>query len=212
MMKMRSNCPINLAAEVLGDTWSLVILRDIMFGNRRSFRDILSNSLEGIATNILGAKLKKLVAEGLLASSDDPNHKQRTIYSLTEKSIALLPALVALGAWGRQFFPTTPELAVRIQVLEEGGQALQDAFMAELRERHLGIPNPNNGPSVSDRLRAAHDATVAKASDQTPWKETRPCPSSSQSDMLTGRATTVRPTTSGTLPMYRTQNCGPKAR
>lgn len=57
---------------------SLVILRDIMFGNRRSFRDILSNSLEGIATNILGAKLKKLVAEGLLAGSDDPNHKQRT--------------------------------------------------------------------------------------------------------------------------------------
>lgn len=144
MMKMRSNCPINLAAEVLGDTWSLVILRDIMFGNRRSFRDILSNSLEGIATNILGAKLKKLVAEGLLASSDDPN--------------------------------------------------------------------PNDGLSVSDRLRAAFDATVAKGADQTPWKETRPCPSSSQSDMLTGRATTVRPTTSGTLPMYRTQNCGPKAR
>ncbi|KFI31842.1 transcriptional regulator [Haematobacter massiliensis] len=167
-MKMRSNCPINLAAEVLGDAWSLVILRDIMFGDRRSFRDIHGHSLEGIATNILGAKLKKLVAEELLTNAADPNHRQRTIYSLTEKSIALLPAMVALGAWGRRFLPTTPELAIRNQVLEDGGQELQGAFMAELRERHLGIPNPNNGPLVSEHLRAAYAAVIVEAAAQNP--------------------------------------------
>jgi len=161
-MKERSGCPINLATEVLGDRWSMVVLRDVMFGDRRTFRGILNNSLEGIATNILASRLRKLVGDGMLTSEADPNHKQRTIYSLTEKSIALLPALIALGAWGRRFLPVTPELAIRNQVLEEGGPALQEAFMAELRARHLGIPNPDDGPSVSTRLQAAYEATIAR--------------------------------------------------
>jgi DNA-binding HxlR family transcriptional regulator len=166
-MKVRSACPINLAAEVLGDTWSLVILRDIMFGDRRTFRNILNHSLEGIATNILASKLRKLTDEGLLTSAADANHKQRTVYSLTEKSIALVPALIALGAWGRRFLPATPELAIRNQVLEDGGQEMQEAFTAELRERHLNIPNPNEGPSVSDLLQAAYDDIVAQAASRT---------------------------------------------
>ena len=166
-MDIRSGCPINLSVEVLGDRWSLVVLRDMMFGNLRTYRELHGHSLEGIATNILASRLRHLEAQGFITAAPDPGHKQRTIYSLTEKSIALLPALVALGAWGRQFLPTTPELAIRNQVLEEGGQALQDAFMAEMRERHLGIPNPNDGPTVSDRLRAAYDAAVAEAADQT---------------------------------------------
>jgi len=161
-MKERSGCPINLATEVLGDRWSMVVLRDVIFGDRRTFRDILNNSLEGIATNILASRLKKLVEDGMLTSEADPNHKQRTIYTLTEKSIALLPALIALGAWGRLFLPVTPELAIRNQVLEEGGPALQEAFMAELRERHLGIPNPDDGPPVSTQLQAAYEATIAR--------------------------------------------------
>ncbi len=166
-MRVRSNCPINLAAEVLGDTWCLVILRDIMFGNRRTFRDVLNHSLEGIATNILASKLRKLVDEGMLTSAADPGHKQRTIYSLTEKSIALLPALIALGAGDGGFFRRRPELAIRNQVLEEGGQEMQDAFMAELRERHLHIPNSNAGSSVSDRLQAAYDAVVARTAPKS---------------------------------------------
>lgn len=151
----RSGCPINLATEVLGDGWSLVILRDIMFGNRRSYREILTNSLEGIATNILASRLKQLVGNGLLTTAPDPRHSQKVIYSLTEKSISLLPAMIALGAWGRQFLPTEPELAIRNQVLEEGGLELQEAFMAELREVHLGQPNTASGPSVAELLEHA---------------------------------------------------------
>ncbi len=163
-MDQRSGCPINLATEALGDRWSLVLLRDIMFGDRRTFRDLLNNSLEGIATNILGNRLRKLVAEGFLTAEADPSHRQRTIYSLTEKAIALVPALIALGAWGRQFMPTAPELAIRNQVLEEGGRELQDAFMDELRERHLGVPNARSGPLVAERLRAAFDSVVSASS------------------------------------------------
>ena len=163
-MELRSGCPINLATEALGDRWSMVLLRDIMFGDKRTYRELLNNSHEGIATNILGNRLKMLVADSFLTADADPTHKQRTIYSLTEKAISLLPAMVALGAWGRQFLPVTPALAVRNQVLEEGGREMQEAFMAELRERHLGIPNPRTGRSISAQLQEAFDELVARQS------------------------------------------------
>lgn len=139
-----------------------------MFGDRRTYRDLLTNSLEGIATNILGSRLKVLVGQGFLMSETDPAHKQRTVYSLTEKAIALLPAMVALGAWGRQFMSVTPELAIRIQVLEEGGRKIQEVFMDELRERHLGIPNNRTGLLVSTQLQNAFDGLIAmQSNDET---------------------------------------------
>lgn len=157
----RSGCPINLATEVVGDRWSMIVLRDIIFGERRTFRDILTSSLEGIASNILADRLRKLVENGMLTAAADPHHKQRTIYSLTEKSIALLPALVALGAWARTFLSVSPELAIRNQVLEEGGVALQNAFMDELRIHHLGASPPDENQAISEKLRAAHAALDA---------------------------------------------------
>ncbi len=139
-MNPRSGCPINLAVEILGDRWSLIILRDIMFGNRRTYGELHAQSLEGIATNILANRLKRLQAEGLVTSAADPSHRQKIIYSLTEKSIALVPVLAHLGAWGTRFLPVSPELAARAVTLEKGGPTLWESFMAELRHLHLGAP------------------------------------------------------------------------
>jgi DNA-binding HxlR family transcriptional regulator len=155
---MRSGCPINLSMETLGDRWSLVIIRDIMFGNRRHYRELLSQSDEGIASNILADRLKKLMERGLLTRADDPSHKQKAIYSLTEPAIQLLPVLAQIGAWGRRHLPTTPELAIRAQLLEEGGPPLWEAFMDELRHAHLGTPLPPNHEPVLPRLTAAYEA------------------------------------------------------
>jgi len=155
---MRSGCPINLSMETLGDRWSLIIIRDIMFGNRRHYRELLSQSEEGIASNILADRLKKLMERGLLTRADDPSHKQKAIYSLTEPAIQLLPVLAQIGAWGRRHLPTTPELAIRAQLLEEGGPPLWEAFMAELRREHLGTPLPPNHEPVLPRLTAAYEA------------------------------------------------------
>src|SRR5579862_7863200 len=94
----RSGCPINLTLEVLGDRWSLIVIRDVMFGNRRHFRDLLQHSQEGIASNILADRLKRLVERGLLTRSDDPTHKQKAIYSLTEMAIELVPLFAQMGA------------------------------------------------------------------------------------------------------------------
>ena len=155
MEEPRSGCPINLALEVLGDRWSLVIIRDMMFGNRRHFRVLLRESTEGIASNILADRLKRLEAAGLVSRAGDPSHKQKTIYSLTEKAIQLVPLLVTMGAWGRKHLPVTPELSIRNQLLEEGGPEMWEQFMAELRTTHLGAAVPP-GPSVAERLQAAY--------------------------------------------------------
>ena len=120
----RSGCPINLTLETLGDRWSLIVIRDIMFGNRRHFRELQAGSEEGIASNILADRLKRLVEAGLLTRAEDPGHKQKAIYSLTEKAIQLVPLLAYMGAWGRRHLPVTHELSVRAALLEEGGPSL----------------------------------------------------------------------------------------
>lgn len=139
-IERRSGCPINLTMEVLGDRWSLVVIRDMMFGNRRHFRDLLTHSEEGIASNILAARLKRLVALGLVSRQDDPSHRQKAIYSLTEASIELVPTLAVIGAWGRRHLPVSEDLAIRAELLEKGGPAMWDEFMDELRLIHIEDP------------------------------------------------------------------------
>src|SRR6185369_6959130 len=94
----RSGCPINLTLEMLGDRWSLIVIRDLMFGNRRHYRELLTQSEEGIASNILADRLKRLMDAGLVSRRDDPTHKQKAIYSLTEPAIELVPLLAHMGA------------------------------------------------------------------------------------------------------------------
>ncbi len=161
----RSGCPINLTLEIVGDKWSLLIIRDLIFGNRRHFRDLLKSE-EGIASNILADRLKMLLEQGIITRADDPSHKQKGIYSLTDKGIELLPILAQMAVWGRKHLPVTEELAIRAELLEEGGPALWRDFMAELRETHLGIPAPPNpAGSVTSRLwQAYQDKLRARAS------------------------------------------------
>src|SRR5271155_819066 len=161
MNTKRSGCPINLTLEMLGDPWSLIVIRDLMFGNRRHFRELLTQSEEGIASNILAVRLKRLGAAGLISRRGDPSHKQKAIYSLTDAGIELVPLLAQMGAWGRRHTPASRELSVRAQILEEGGPALWSEFMEELRHLHLGAPRP--AESVFARLQSAYEAEVAAA-------------------------------------------------
>lgn len=158
----RSGCPINLTLEVVGDKWSLLIIRDIIFGNRRHFRELLTKSEEGISSNILADRLKNLMEQGILTREDDPTHKQKGIYSLTEKGIELLPVLAQMAAWGYKYLPVTEELGIRARLLDEGGPKLWAEFMDELHERHLGVKRKRKGPSVFAKLQTAYEAVVAR--------------------------------------------------
>lgn len=167
-MELRSGCPINLTMEVLGDRWSLIIIRDIMFGNRRHFRDLLTHSEEGIASNILAARLKRLLSLGFISRRDDPSHSQKAIYSLEEPAIQLVPVFAMIGAWGRRHLPVSEELSIRAQLLEEGGPALWDEFMEDLREIHIVDPiggaNGTRTSAVLAKLTAAFLEVRAKSS------------------------------------------------
>ena len=147
---------------MFGDRWSLIVLRDMMFGNRRHFRELLSRSQEGIASNILSARLKHLLDLGMITKADDPSHKQKAIYSLTEKAIELVPVFAMLGAWGRRHLPVSRELSIRARLLEEGGPELWAAFMEELRSLQLGAPREPGARSVIAELRAAYERILAE--------------------------------------------------
>jgi DNA-binding HxlR family transcriptional regulator len=137
----RSYCPINLSLEIFGDTWSLLVLRDMMFAGKRHFRELLQSD-EHISSNILADRLARLVEQGLLTKADDPTHKQKAIYSLTEKGIALLPVVVQIGAWGSRWVPDAKKLDAPsrkiIREIQEGGPRAWARLMDELRAQHLG--------------------------------------------------------------------------
>lgn len=156
----RSGCPINAAVEVLGDRWSMLVLRDVMFGDRRYFRELLHGSEERIATNILSSRLKQLVAAGLL-TREEAGRGQRAAYSLTEAGISTLHVMVALGNWGLAHREGTRELRVRAELLRDSGPELVERFMDELREAHVGIPLPDpDEPRASEQLQAAYETAV----------------------------------------------------
>ena len=157
----RSGCPINAAVEAFGDRWSLLVLRDIMFGGRRHFRELQAGSEEGIASNILADRLKRLVHDGLL-TRDEAGPGQKATYSLTEQAIQLVPVFAQLGSWGARHRPTTPALRVRAELLERGGPKMWADFMDELRETHLGIARPTGRRrSVTEQLANAYRTAAA---------------------------------------------------
>jgi DNA-binding HxlR family transcriptional regulator len=161
----RSGCPLNLALEVVGDKWSLIVLRDIMFANRRQFRQLLENSEEGISSGVLAARLRKLCEFQLIDPMPGFGHRQITRYCLNEPGIQLVPMIAELSIWGLHHLPAMHPMAVRAQMLEQGGPEMWVELMDDLREKHMGIRRgpAASRPSVLDRLQAAYveDATMS---------------------------------------------------
>lgn len=133
----RSGCPISLSLELIGDRWTLLIIRDLVFAGKRHFREFLQSD-EGISSRTLAERLQTLVDEGILTRSDDPTHGLKAIYRLTEAGIDLLPVLATLGAWGAKYRKADDELARIAKELADGGGAAIEAMKERLREEHLG--------------------------------------------------------------------------
>jgi DNA-binding HxlR family transcriptional regulator len=125
----RSACPLNVSLELLGDRWSLLIIRDLMFQGYRTYKEFLGSE-EGIATNILADRLRRLEACGIITTQREAKDRRKLIYSLTAKGIDLAPVLVELILWGARYEDTAAPRAV-IRRMEKQ----REEFLSELRQR-----------------------------------------------------------------------------
>jgi len=127
--KRRSGCPVSISLERFGDRWSLLIIRDLMVRGFRTFKEF-QESGEGIATNILSDRLRKLAASGIIIAEQEKSDGRRVNYRLTEKGIDLAPVLLELLIWGSRHEETGASCAV-IEKMEKN----REEVLAEVRRR-----------------------------------------------------------------------------
>ena len=127
-IKRRSECPLNASVEMLGDRWSLLIIRDMMLRGFRSYKEFME-CYEGIATNILADRLRKLVAYGIIATEPNPADGRKVVYSLTPKGIDLAPVLTEMVLWAAAHEDTGNQALVRQM------RADKEKFLAGVRQR-----------------------------------------------------------------------------
>lgn len=128
----RSGCPISMALELLGDAWSLLIVRDLMFKDRRTYNDFLTGG-EGIASNVLADRLRKLEEANVIEKRRDPEDARRFLYRLSRKGIDLAPVLVELVIWSARHEQTDAPPAVVRSMRND-----RAAFLADVRRRWRG--------------------------------------------------------------------------
>jgi DNA-binding HxlR family transcriptional regulator len=128
--KPRSGCPLNVSVEILGDRWSLLIIRDMMLRGFRTYTQFL-DSYERIATNILAHRLKKLEGYGIITTQQDPLDGRKRIYTLTQKGMDLAPVLTEMVLWTAAHEEhQNPELIRQIKKNKQ-------KFLAGVRQRWL---------------------------------------------------------------------------
>jgi len=128
--KWRSGCPLNASVEILGDRWSLLIIRDMMLRGFRTYKEFLE-SYEGIATNILADRLQNLIVHGIITAERDPSDGRKLIYSLTAKGIDLAPVLTEMVLWAASHEHTGNQPLVHLI------QKDKQQFLAAVRQRWM---------------------------------------------------------------------------
>ena len=126
--KRRSGCPLNASVEILGDRWSLLIIRDMMLRGFRTYKEFLG-SYERIATNILADRLQKLITHGIITTKCDPLDGRKINYSLTPKGIDLAPVLTEMVLWAAAHEDTANQPLVREMRKDK------EKFMSAVRQR-----------------------------------------------------------------------------
>jgi len=113
--RRRSDCPISSALDLLGDKWSLLVMRDVLLRGKSHYREFLASG-EGIATNILADRLTRLEAAGLLERTGEDPHSGKQAYHATEKGKDLIPLLLEVMLWSAAH---DPEVAVPEMLISE---------------------------------------------------------------------------------------------
>jgi DNA-binding HxlR family transcriptional regulator len=131
--RRRSGCPLNASVEMLGDRWSLLILRDMMLHGYSTFNEFL-HADEKIATNILAERLRRLESYGIISTKQDPADGRKMIYTLTAKGIDLAAVLAEMVLWAARHEETGNQALVR--QMRTGKEQLLAAVRQRWAERH----------------------------------------------------------------------------
>ncbi len=134
----RSACAISMALESIGDKWSLLILRDLMFTDKRSYGELQSSD-ESIATNILASRLLSLEASGLIRKAPDPHNGRRSLYFLTEKGIDLLPVIIELRQWAEKHHTDAKGCTGALKITDKNRKEILKAYKKKLTIAHCKI-------------------------------------------------------------------------
>jgi len=132
--KRRSDCPLGISLDVFGDKWSLLIIRDMMFGNKCTYNDFLKSG-EGIATNILASRLKGLEENGVIEKSEHPDSKAKILYKLTAKGIDLMPVIMEVYIWSEKYYEMPTDLKATIKEAKKNKEEFIKAKIKEIKRR-----------------------------------------------------------------------------
>ena len=135
--KKRSDCPISCTLDILGDKWSLLIIRDMMFRQKSTYGEFLKSE-EKIATNILAARLQNLEENELIEKLEHPESKAKVLYKLTPKAIDLLPIIVEIHLWADKYFTIPADIKAMINDAKKGKEAFIKATTQQLKKQIAG--------------------------------------------------------------------------
>lgn len=121
--RRRSDCPISYALDIFGDKWSLLIIRDMLFKQRRRFGQF-ADAEEKVSTNILADRLARLEAEDLVTKKPDPENGRQFVYALTPKALDLTPMLIEMILWSAKYDPRTAADPAFVRKAKSGREQL----------------------------------------------------------------------------------------
>jgi DNA-binding HxlR family transcriptional regulator len=139
----RSDCPINFALETFGDTWSLLIIRDLVYFGKKTYGEFLESE-ERIATNILANRLLQLEQKGILMKKPLGKDKRKEEYVLTEKGLDLIPVLVEMANWSARHDPHTAAPASWIALMNTQKEKMIRLIRQTVQSGHAVFAGENS--------------------------------------------------------------------
>ncbi len=132
---LRSHCPVNFVLEAVGDRWSLLILRDIVFRGKRTYGEFLKSE-EGFATNILASRLVDLVDAGILRRDPHETDGRKDLYSPTEKGLDLIPILFEMVLWSHKHDPASQAKRIEplVDLIRADNRAISERTRQQVRD------------------------------------------------------------------------------
>ena len=131
-------CPISFTMNMLGDRWSLLIIRDMMLFGRRRYSEFLASG-EGISTNILADRLKQMQQLDLVEKFGDPSNRKASVYLLTDKGLRLFPVLLEVIRWGQQHDEHSMITDAMAQALRDGGEPLARQIQKRVESERMQL-------------------------------------------------------------------------